>query len=272
MYYLLTQTFQEQEKKLVELIRKIDSVDSIYMLGSTLLQKRTETVFMTDAPSGRNVEHYYLLVLVSKNSKYAETDLQDRIENTCRSFIAVTALVLDIEKFTTWYLNGHLFAKTINKIAVILYKSNNCSLPFHKSSESEGNTIRDNETVETQNSMVTEFIAGAELFLLRKQNTMAMFMLHQAVEQSLRLLFKKGTGLHINTHNIDKLLRYCSMVSYKIPDIFPRNNERNERLFSLLQKAYIHARYKNDFRVKAADVLIIIERVKTIQQLLVPNH
>lgn len=44
---------------------------------------------------------------------------------------------------------------------------------------------------------------------------MAAFMLHQAAEQALLTIFKKATGWHVNTHNIDKLLRYCSMVNIK---------------------------------------------------------
>ncbi|NOT91974.1 HEPN domain-containing protein [Ferruginibacter sp.] len=268
MYYLLTQTFKEQEKVLVELILKIDTVECIYMLGSSLSQRRTETIFLTDAPSCRSVGHYYLLVLVNKDAKYSHNDLQDRIENTCRSFIPVTSIVLSVEQFTNWLLEGHRFAYTIQKIAVLLYNGSNISFPFSTSSDNSTSVLADEEKWTAQYNIVNEFIAGAELYLIRKQNNMAMFMLHQAAEQSLRLLLKIGTGLHINTHNIDKLIRYCSMAYYKIEEIFPRNNEKNERLFLLLQKAYIHARYKDDFKIKVDDILVIKERVKNIQHLL----
>ncbi|MEO6230919.1 MAG: hypothetical protein ABJB11_13775 [Ferruginibacter sp.] len=62
-------------------------------------------------------------------------------------------------------------------------------------------------------------------------------MLHQAAEQALLAIFKKATGLHINTHNIDKLIRYCTMVNYQIAAVFPRENDEDQRLFSLLQRA-----------------------------------
>jgi len=268
MYYLLTESFKEQEKSVVDLIRKIDSVECIYMLGSSLSQRRTETVFLTDAPSCRSVRHYYLLVLVNKNTKYSYDDLQDRIENTCRSFISVTSIVLGIEQYTNWLLEGHRFACTIHKIAVLLYNRNNISFPLPTPSTNSINVSINEQRWKSQYSIVNEFITGAELYLLRKQNNMAMFMLHQAAEQSLRLLLKIGTGLNVNTHNIDKLIRYCSMVSYKVEDIFPRNNEKNENLFLSLQKAYINTRYKDDFKITTDDILVIKERVKNIQQLL----
>jgi len=97
---------------------------------------------------------------------------------------------------------------------------------------------------------------------------MAAFMLHQAAEHALHTIFKKATGLHINTHNIDKLLRYCSMVNYKMPAIFPRDGGANERLFGLLQKAYIDTRYKEDFTINSSALLIITERVRTLQEIM----
>jgi len=92
-----------------------------------------------------------------------------------------------------------------------------------------------------------EFLAGADLYRIREQNKMSAFMLHQAAEHALLTLLKLTTGLHVNTHNLDKLIRSCSMVSYKLPEVFNRNNEQNERLFQLLQKAYIDTRYKDSY-------------------------
>ncbi|MCW3090505.1 MAG: hypothetical protein JWP81_1574 [Ferruginibacter sp.] len=46
---------------------------------------------------------------------------------------------------------------------------------------------------------------------IRSQNKMAAFMLHQAAEHALHTILKKATGLHVNTYNIDRLLRYCTM-------------------------------------------------------------
>jgi uncharacterized protein len=96
---------------------------------------------------------------------------------------------------------------------------------------------------------------------------MAAFMQHQATGQSLHTLFRMTTGLHIHTHNFDKLIRYCSMVSYRLPELFSRNNEKNERLFGLLQKAYIDARYKEDYTIGTDDLMILTEKVRTLMDI-----
>lgn len=267
MYYALTESFKEQEKILVDMILKIAPVEQIYILGSTLNQRRTESIFMTGAPSCRKVGHYYLLVLAGREMKYSYNDLQDRIENTSRSFIPVTAIVLGIEEFSKWVYEGHRFAQTVINAAVLLYGNDN-SKSTGKSAGAAGQKENSADYWTGEYNRVNEFIAGATLFILRQQNKMAIFMLHQATEHALRSIFKKASGLHINTHNLDKLVRYCSILSYQIPDIFNRNNDKEERLFQLLQKAYIDTRYKQDFVVSKNDLEIILEKIKTLLKIM----
>jgi len=268
MYYLLTEDFKRQETKLVAIITKLLPVEKIYLLGSTLSQRRTETVFMTDAPSCRKVSHYYLLVLVNKNCSYSNNEVQDRVENTCRSFIPVTVIVLQAQQFTNWLNAGQRFAITVVKTAVLIHDGN--KIPFKVPAGFETKDVAGDKKLYThQHVMVNEFIAGAELYVTRKQNNMALFMLHQAAEHALHLLLKNATGLHINTHNIEKLLRYCSMVSFTIPEVFDRNIEKEERLLKLLQQSYIGTRYKQMQELSKENLALLIERVKRLVMILV---
>ena len=79
MYYLLTENFKSQEQKLVTLITKAVPAQQIYMLGSTLHTRRTESVFMPDAPSRQSAGCYYLLVLITGDEDV--NVIQDKIEN-----------------------------------------------------------------------------------------------------------------------------------------------------------------------------------------------
>jgi hypothetical protein len=58
------------------------------------------------------------------------------------------------------------------------------------------------------------------------------------------------------------------MVSYNITEIFSRNNEKNERLFQLLQKAYIQARYKADYTIRTDELITLTEKVRTLMDIL----
>lgn len=269
MYYLLTESFKEQHKELVKIILEAAPADKIYFLGSTLMQRRTEGIFMTDAPSCKYVSHYFVLVLVQNGSNL--NAVQDKIENSCQHFISTTAIVLYSDQFNTWLDEGHQFAKTVYRIAVLLHGENGKKL-IPKIVNEEISKVENDSLLNQGLNKVKEFLAGADLFRIREQNKMAAFMLHQAVEQALHTILKIKTGLYLNTHNLDKLIRYCSMVSYNLPDIFPRNNEKNQRLFQLLQRAYVDSRYNEDYSICTNDLIAITERVKDLQDMMNNNN
>lgn len=260
MYYLLTESFKEQHTELVKIILDAVPADKIYFLGSTLMYRRTESIFMTDAPSCHYVGHYYVLVVTGDGQSLNVP--QDKIENNCQHFIPVTAIVLRTDQFNQWVSQGHQFAKTVCNIAVLLHGEKQ-SVP-----ETINEEVNKAEKLEIFNqglNKVTEFLAGADLFRIREQNKMAAFMLHQAAEQALHTILKITMGLSLNTHNLDKLIRYCSMVSYKLPDVFSRSNEKNERLFQLLQKAYIGGRYNRNYVIDAGTLIEITDRILTLK-------
>jgi HEPN domain-containing protein len=268
MYNLLTRDFISQHTELARIIIDVLAPEKIYLLGCSISHVRTESIFAYNQLTGRNVSHYYVLVLVDKKDAESCVGLQDKIENNCRHFIPVTAIVLDINHFNEWLIVGHPFASKVCKMAECIHDAENIPLAIPKNID-EQELVKTNESLYSSGiNKVQEFLAGADLFRIREQNKMAAFMLHQAAEQTLQILFRIKTGLYIHTHNLDKLIRYCSMVSYKLPAVFLRNNDKNERLFQLFQKAYIETRYKEDYVIRTDDLLVITERVRSLLEIL----
>lgn len=58
------------------------------------------------------------------------------------------------------------------------------------------------------------------------------------------------------------------MVSYKVPDVFSKNNETNDRLFQLLQKAYIGSRYDKNYAIDTDTLVEITNRVVTLKNVM----
>lgn len=105
------------------------------------------------------------------------------------------------------------------------------------------------------------FAAGADLYRLRMQYSMAVFMLHQSAEHALHTIIKAGTGYHTITHHLERLLGYAAMAAPDVNDVFPRNTEKDLHLFRLLQKAYSGSRYDVKYTVKGRDLQALCERV-----------
>jgi len=204
-----------------KLIAEALAVERIYGLGGTVSHVRTESIFADAAPTSGFVSHCYMLVLVNKSGTNSCNNLQDKIENHCRSYIPVTANVLNVQQYNDWLTEGHPFAISVSKTAGCLYDAENVKHILPANAGEEQQPVKLNEAYFNAGlNKVEEFLAGADLYRIREQNKMAAFMLHQAAEQALHTLFRISTGLYVNTHSIDKLIRYCSMVSHKIAATF----------------------------------------------------
>jgi len=108
------------------------------------------------------------------------------------------------------------------------------------------------------------FVAGAINFYESKEFSLCAFMMHQAGEHGLNSLLQPLMQFRLHTHNLHKLMRITRRFSLEIFNLFPRDIESEIRLFQLLQKPYIHARYKDTFEVKEEDAALLLERIKLL--------
>jgi len=104
------------------------------------------------------------------------------------------------------------------------------------------------------------------MYRIRKQHALAAFMLHQCAEHGLRTLMKITTGLKTNSHNLDRLVRYCSIVVHGLTEIFNKEQLRSRNLFIKLQNAYIDARYK-DYHITGEELLQIEHQLRAFIEL-----
>lgn len=263
MYYLLTEDFKSQEPRVVEIITTRLPVNKIFFLGSTLIRKRTESIFMPEAPTKASVDHYYLLVIIDDNDK-SPSYYQDIIENKCLQFIPVTAVVLSVKQFALASNDQGIFEKMIKERAVLLYQSENVPKKIRNNSN---NPEREKDP-EKLVSLVSEFIEGAEFYISRCKWRLSVFLVHQAIEQTLHVLLWRTIGLKFNTHNIDRLMRYASMVNYKIDTVFSKDSNSNVKDLQLLKESYHDTRYKGDYKISEEKVLHFLEKAKSLHKIL----
>jgi HEPN domain-containing protein len=264
VYHGFAMQHEELSTEIVNRVTAAASVRRIYLLGLTSASRRTETLFSVQSATRNEITHYYLLVLIENDHGHSLNSVQDKIEGTLQHYLPVTAIVFPGEQFAGWLLEGHSFAAAIAEKGFLLYQKDDSPLPFPAAINEEA-LKKEIEQLFTQTKIrVTEFLAGAELYTIRVQYKLAAFMLHQAVEQALRAMLIIQTGLRVNTHSIDRLVRYCSMFCFQLPEIFPGGNDEEKRVFQLLQKAYIDTRYGTDYSIKLQDLDTLTVKVKKV--------
>jgi HEPN domain-containing protein len=255
---------QNQTEKLrhtVQLIKALVDPEMVFLLGISYSLRSIESIFIPEPARGEQESHCYLLVLTGPEDKRNHDAIQESIEKKCCSVLEVTAIVQGLSQFNDWLRAGHSFALFICRYGICLHDSGKSRLP-----PIDFNTIpigpNHGETeIDPWFRHAREFMAGAELYRLRKEFGLAAFMLHQATEHSLIGILLSVTGFRANTHNLGKLLCYCGLFSSEPEMLFPRNSKTEMHIFQLLQKAYIHPRYKNDYWISEAELGVLEKRI-----------
>ncbi|HET8573799.1 MAG TPA: HEPN domain-containing protein [Edaphocola sp.] len=107
------------------------------------------------------------------------------------------------------------------------------------------------------------FMEGARIYMEKRENSMAAFMLHQATELTLHTVLQAITGMYFRDHSIRDLLKYCDQVTHQLKGIFSKDPV-DTLLLRLLDEAYVNGRYNVEFVVKAAELTLLYEKVDTI--------
>lgn len=264
IYHLFKNAFTALHQALTDVIVKEINPEMILLLGASVNRRRTESIFQQESPTAQYISGCFLLVLIADADGKPLYEWQDRVETICKNVLPVTAIVLPTTMLNQWSEKGHLFARHVQASALVIYDAGRFSMPKNIAPVSEEvikQLHKDHQEGITRGEV---FLTGAEFFSRQNQNAMAAFMLHQTAEQALHTLISVATGYKTNTHNIYRLLRYGALVSYQLPDIFPRNTDKEKQLFQVLQEAYLASRYKDSYSVTSEDVYTLITRIKTV--------
>lgn len=112
-----------------------------------------------------------------------------------------------------------------------------------------------------------QFMDCAAYCLMDGNFGLAVFMVHQAIEQACKALIKVMLHMRPNTHNLAWMLKLCSSLIPEIHTIFPRNTPREKALFNLLKGSYIDCRYAASFDVQEEEAWTLYYRASALLRL-----
>ncbi|MGN7824876.1 HEPN domain-containing protein [Chitinophaga sp. 22536] len=268
LYTTHNSLFQNIQPELVRIITGSVSAELIYLLGSSLYQRRTETIFNSKSPASHYTGDYFLLVVIRDAEGRRMGEWEDILEQRCGHIARTTIIVTELSPFVEKYSDGNIFATSVHSAGTVFYDAGNVVLP--ELNEINMKVPRDGQKEYKKTvHRVKEFLAGADLYIAREESEMASFMIHQAFEQCLKTLVLIGSGFVVDTHNIDRLLRYAGLVTCRMLDLFPVDQADNRKLLETLQKAYIGARYAYDFTPPFTSVVKLREKAQLALSILI---
>lgn len=211
-------------------------------------------------------DEYDLLVLSKDNNTRCNDELESLVHNRSHDMAPVNAIVFKMKQVNEMIVNGNYFFSTFCVPGNLVYDAGRIEMERTPAEHTLPRLKILNETHQTMIDKANGFLAGAINFYEKKEFSLTAFMLHQSVEHGLNALLVPLLQFRLQTHNLHKLMRFVRRFSWEIFNLFPRDTINETNLFQLLQKAYIHARYKDSFQVSEQEVEALLERVKQLLQ------
>ena len=115
--------------------------------------------------------------------------------------------------------------------------------------------------------IASDFLDGALYYYDKRKYKMASFNLHQAAENYLKTVRLVYSLYGHKEHDLEFLLGKCKLHTLELAKVFPRDTEAEDRLFELLKRAYVEARYNDDFIVTKSDIDALTPKVEQLRDI-----
>ena len=254
------------------ILDKIPDVRMIVLFGSYARGNWVEDIH-TEGDTTHVYKSDFDILVTTKTRKVAEdSNAHDRVEKAIEATNQVHtpySIIYHCFSYVKQMITeGHYFFADIKKEGVHLYiKKSKFSLGKAKIlTPAERKKIAEEHFKQWFKSAKV-FYGHFEFALGNRNYKEAAFMLHQATEQFYCAITLVFVNYRYRLHDIQRLGRKAVGYNPEFAKAFPRETEQERKLFDLLKKAYIDARYKPDYRITKKQLEYLAKRVKILQRL-----
>jgi len=224
-----------------------------------------------DEPDNGYLSDFDLLVIVSHEKLTDIADYwyvaEDKIQRDPAVGRTVNIIVHTMAEVNQALTRGEYFWTDILRDGATLYE-----LPGHPFVQPQPMTAIEavemaQRSFEQWRVKVSEALAGAQFYVERSNRKDAAFLLHQAVERAYACFLLVHTFYFPRSHNI-KFLRSLAEDSEKnLAVAWPREQRDDRRRFELLKRAYVEARYSDQYDLTAEDLVALTASVCRLRDL-----
>ena len=260
---------QTELSQITNLIKEAIPAEMIILFGSYARGDWVEDMY--DEDHYRYQSDFDILIIVETRSDSAhwkfEIDVEEKIEQNTSIKTPTSFLVHGIDFVNTRLRKGQFFFTDIKKEGVLLYDSGKFQLKEAKELSPTERKKLAQEDFDYWFTAAMEFYAGFNFYMDRKIYNLAAFLLHQVTERLYSGILLVFTLYKPNTHDLLDLRKIANSVDNRLIKILPLNNAENRRLFKLLRKAYVDARYKPSYTITYDELLQLSNQVKKLKEL-----
>ena len=266
---------QSDLKQLVGLIHEnVKNVGMIILYGSYAKNKYVDydqriefgvpTYYMSD---------YDILILTRKEIGAIEYSLYSKItdaffQHKNRPFHTHPQFInYGINDFNYALSKGHYFETEIKREGIILYDSGEFKLERRRKLNFTEIQERAQNYYNDKFNRGNDFFEDTLMNVSKGKYVHSSFHLHQATENLLRVIPMVFILYGYKSHDLETLMKACKEYAPEIFKVFPRDTPEEERLFKLLQRAYVESRYNPDFEITKEDIDALLPKVEHLRDI-----
>lgn len=269
----LPQHKQDELAEIVQVICGVAEPAKVILFGSHTTDKWVEDEYEERGARYSYISDYDILVVISDGDKEKEHDIASKIENrTLKYKNDVSPIVHSFNYVNKGLEMGQYFFRDIIKEGIVLFDSGEFifsdAKPLSRDEEKEvalrsyekwvksGIRFLDHTKVMLENALLKEFPLNE-----------VIFNLNQSAEKLYGGLLLVYTGYKPKTHKLKVYRKYSKHIDENLNQIFkyPIDDSEEYRLFDVLNKAYLDARYQDDYYIDLEDLRKLISKVDKVE-------
>ena len=262
---------QDELSRITTLISAHKKVEMLILFGSYASGKWVEDSYIENSTLYEYRSDYDLLVVL----RHEDFQIKYQIEDEVKSKLIDTTLVTTpvnlifhgIKQLNNALTEGNYFFRDIKNEGIVLYDTEKHKLANPKKLTPKQAQEKAQGYFDQWFESASRFIEHYNYDISKLYWNDAAFHLHQAVERYYTTILLVFTDYRPKDHNLDTLGVKAGMCDKRF-DIFPKNTGEEKRLFELLKKAYIDARYKmSEYHITKEDLEYLAEKAERLKEL-----
>lgn len=273
----LPQHKQDQLAEIVTVIREIADPAKIILFGSHTSDKWVEDEYEERGATYSYISDYDILVVIPDGDKEKEHDIASKIENrTLKYKNDVSPIVHSFNYVNKGLEMGQYFFRDIVKEGIVLFDTGEFTF-------SEPKPLSRYQEREIAIRNYDKWVKSGSRFLKITKNSLieaekdgdplneVIFNLNQSAEKFYGGLLLVYTGYKPKTHKLKVYRKYSKHIDEGLNQIFkyPVGDSEEYRLFDILNKAYLDARYQDDYYIAPDDLKKLIGKVEKLESVVI---
>lgn len=252
------------------LIPRFAEIEMIILFGSHARNTWVEDYYTEKGTQYSYISDYDLLIILSKNSQANSHTLTQAITERLDNMqlrVPAQPIYHGIEFVNHELSEGSYFFGDIKKEGILLFTTNRYQLADKRDMSPAEIQDKAQKNFDRWFQSANAFFESFEFGYNRGNLNIAAFQLHQAAERyygAIQLVF---TAYKPKTHNLEELAGLAKACDMEFSKAFPMATKLEQERFDLLKRAYVDARYNEDYVITKEDLDYLSERVQLLRDL-----